>query len=321
MVLTEIEPFQPADLSQIGSGLNRPECVLAASDGSIYTGDWTLGIARIAPDGTTGPAVEADLIAQGFRPNGIALTADGDFLFANMGKAGGVWRVGRRGEARPFATELDGTAIPRTNFVLVDGDRAWITISSLGRKHDHFTAEENTGQILLVHDGKVTVAADGLNWTNELRLSPDGKYLFVNETFACRTTRYDVAADGLLSNPVRITYPEDTFPDGMAVDAEGALWIVCVISNRLIRIAPDMTWTVVFEDVNRSELDAIASAHAEGRLTWDQISHSRGSRVSNLSSIAFGGPDLKTLYLGGLGNREVQVLWSPVAGMPMEHWR
>ncbi|MFE2119908.1 SMP-30/gluconolactonase/LRE family protein [Rhodococcus aetherivorans] len=321
MVLTEIEPFQPADLSQIGSGLNRPECVLAASDGSLYTGDWTLGIARIAPDGTTGPAVEADLIAQGFRPNGIALTADGDFLFANMGKAGGVWRVGRRGEARPFATELDGTAIPRTNFVLVDGDRAWITISSLGRKHDHFTAEENTGQILLVHDGKVTVAADGLNWTNELRLSPDGKYLFVNETFACRTTRYGVAADGLLSNPVRITYPEDTFPDGMAVDAEGALWIVCVISNRLIRIAPDMTWTVVFEDVNRSELDAIASAHAEGRLTWDQISHSRGSRVSNLSSIAFGGPDLKTLYLGGLGNREVQVLWSPVAGMPMEHWR
>lgn len=321
MALTKIEPFQPADLSQIGRGLNRPECVLAARDGSLYTGDWTLGIARIAPDGTTGPAIEADLIAQGFRPNGIALTADGDFLFANMGKEGGVWRVGRRGEARPFATELDGTPIPRTNFVLVDGDRAWITISSLGRKHDHFTAEENTGQILLVQDGKVTVAADGLNWTNELRLSPDRKHLFVNETFACRTTRYDVAADGLLSNPVRITYPEDTYPDGMAVDAEGALWIVCVISNRLIRIAPDMTWTVVFEDVDRSELDAIASAHAEGRLTWDQISHSRGSRVSNLSSIAFGGPDLKTLYLGGLGNREVQVLWSPVAGMPMEHWR
>lgn len=321
MVLTEIEPFLPANLTQIGSGLNRPECVLATRDGALYTGDWTLGIARIGPDGTTGPAVEADLIAHGFRPNGIALTADGDFLFANMGKAGGVWRVGRCGEARPFATELAGNPIPRTNFVLVDGDRAWITISSSGRKHDHFTAEENTGQILLVQGGKVTVAADGLNWTNELRLSPDGKYLFVNETFACRTTRYDVAVDGLLSNPVRIIYPGDTFPDGMAVDAEGALWIVCVISNRLIRIAPDMTWTVLFEDVDRSGLDAIASAHAKGRLTWDHISQSRGSRVSNLSSIAFGGPDLKTLYLGGLGNREVQVLQSPVAGRPMQHWQ
>ena len=321
MMLTEIEPFLPADLSQIGSGLNRPECVLAARDGSLYTGDWTLGIARIAPDGTTGPAVEADLIAQGFRPNGIALTADGDFLFANMGKAGGVWSVGRCGEARPFATELDGKPIPRTNFVLVDGDRAWITISSSGRKHDHFTAEENSGQILLVQDGKVTVAAEGLNWTNEVRVSPDHRHLFVNETFACRTTRYDLAADGMLSNPIQITYPGDTYPDGMAFDAEGALWIVCVISNRLIRIAPDLSWTVLFEDVNPTELGTIASAHAEAHLTWDHISHSRGSRVSNLSSIAFGGPDLKTLYLGGLGNREVQVLRSPVAGLPMEHWQ
>ncbi|MDV2477580.1 SMP-30/gluconolactonase/LRE family protein [Rhodococcus zopfii] len=321
MVLNEIKPFMTTDLSHIGSGLNRPECVLAARDGSLYTGDWTLGIARIAPDGTTGPAVETDLIAHGFRPNGIAMTADGDFLFANMGKAGGVWRVGRRGEARPYATELDGTPIPRTNFVLVDGDRTWITISSSGRNHDRFTAEENTGQILLVQDGKVIVAAEGLNWTNELRISPDRKYLFVNETFACRTTRYDIAAGSLLSNPVRITYPGDTYPDGMAFDAEGSLWIVCVISNRLIRIAPDLSWTILFEDVNHRELDTIASAHAEARLTWDQISQSRGSRVSNLSSIAFGGPDLKTLYLGGLGNREVQVLRSPVAGLPMGHWQ
>jgi sugar lactone lactonase YvrE len=320
-MLTTIEPFPLGDLTQIGHGLDRPECVLAARDGSLYTGDWTLGIAQIAPDGTTSSAVETDLIAQGFRPNGIAMTADGDFLFANMGRAGGVWQVGRRGEVRPFATELAGRPIPRTNFVLVDGDRVWITISSTARQHEHFTADEDTGQILLVQDGTVTVAADGLNWTNELRISPDGTQLFVNETFACRTTRFDVGADGVLSNRFHLTYPGDTFPDGMAVDAEGGLWVVCVISNRLIRVAPDLTWTVVFEDVDPGELAAIALAHAEGRLTWDDISHSRGSSVSNLSSIAFGGPDLKTIHLGGLGVDQVQVLRSPVAGLPMEHWR
>ena len=322
MTLTKIEPFLPTNLAQTGSGLNRPECVLAARDGSLYTGDWTLGIARIAPDGTTGPAVEADLIAQGFRPNGIALTADGNFLFANLSrKAGGVWRVGRRGEVHPFAIEVAGRPIPPTNFVLVDGDRVWITISASTGKHEHFTAEEKTGQILLVQDGNVTVAADGLNWTNELRISPDGKYLFVNETFACRTTRYNVAADGVLTNPFRLTFPGGTFPDGMAFDAEGALWIICVVSNRLIRVAPDLTWTVVFEDIAPSALETIASAHAKGCLTWDQIVQSRGLCVSNLSSVAFGGPDLKTLYLGGLGIGAVQVLRSPVAGMPMEHWR
>lgn len=321
MTLTRVDPFRPSDLAQIGSGLNRPECVLASRDGSLYTGDWTLGIAQIAPDGTTGPAVEADIVAQGFRPNGIALTPEGDFLFTNMGRKGGVWRVGRRGDIRPFATEVEGRPIPPTNFVLVDRERTWITISSTSRNHDYFTAEEDSGQILLVHDGNVSVAAEGLNWTNEVRISPDGNYLFVNETFACRTTRYELTAGGMLVDPVRLTYPQDTYPDGMAFDAEGALWIACVISNRLIRVTPDLTWTVVFEDADRNDLEAVAAMYAEGRLTWGAISGSRGSRVSNLSSVAFGGPDLRTIYLGGLGIDAVQVLHSPVAGLPMAHWR
>jgi sugar lactone lactonase YvrE len=318
--MTRIEPFSLADLSEIGSGLNRPECVLAAPDGSLYTGDWTLGIARIAPDGTTGPAVEVDLIAQGFRPNGIALRPEGDFLITNLARAGGVWRVSPRGDVSPFATELAGQPIPPTNFVLVDGERTWITISATERKHDHFTSAANTGQILLVKDGQVSVAAEGLNWTNEVRVSPGGEYLFVNETFACRTTRYDIAPDGTLSRPVQLVFPQDIYPDGMAFDVEGGLWITCVISNRLIRVAPDLTWSILLEDPDPA-LTAIASSYAKGALTWDQISQSRGSRLSNLSSIAFGGPDLKSIYLGGLGHDSVHVLRSPVPGAPMRHWQ
>lgn len=320
MTLTRIEPFRLEDLTQLGGGLNRPECVLAARDGSLYTSDWTVGIARIAPDGTVSPAVEADLIGQGFRPNGIALTGEGDFLFANLGRGGGVWRVGRTGEARPFATELDGDRVPHANFVLVDGDRTWITISARTRNHQHYTAEEQSGQILLVQEDTITVAADGLNWTNELRVSPDRTHLFVNETFACRTTRYDVAADGTLSDPVHITFPADTFPDGLAFDAEGGLWVTSVITNRLIRVAQDLTWTVVLEDIAPSGREAV-EAYARGELTFDHIGRSRGSRLCNLSSLAFAGPDLKTLCLGGLGATAVQVLRSPVAGEPMAHWQ
>lgn len=319
MTLTSIPPFRLGDLALTGSGLHRPECVLATPDGSLYTCDWTLGIARTGPDGRTGPALEADLIGQGFRPNGLALTPDGDFLFANLGQGGGVWRVGRSGEARPFATELGDGRVPHANFVLADGDRAWITISATTRGHQHYTAEEQSGQVLLVQDGVVTVVAEGLNWTNELRVSPDGRHLFVNETFACRTTRYDVAADGSLTDPVRVDFPRDTFPDGMAFDAEGALWIVCVITNRLIRLAPDLSWAVLFEDLGPSGVEAI-DAYAEGRLTFDDIRRSRGARAANLSSIAFGGPDLTTLYLGSLGGDAVHVLQSPVAGLAMPHW-
>lgn len=320
MTMASSIKFLPPQLGRTGSGLNRPECVVASRDGLVYAGDWTLGIARIEQDGSTGPAVEADLIAQGFLPNGIAMLPDGDFLFANLGEAGGVWRVGPHGDTRPFATEVAGRPIPPSNFVLIDGDRVWITISASTRKHEHFTAEERTGQILLVQDGITRVAADELTWTNEMRISPDRKHLFVNETFACRTTRFDLAADGTLTNPLRLNYPSGTFPDGMAFDAEGGLWIVCVVSNRLLRVAQDMSWTVLFEDIDPRSLEAIAVAHVNGRLTRDMIVQSRGTRVSNLSSIAFGGHDLKTLYLGGLGIDAVQVLRSPVAGMPMAHW-
>jgi sugar lactone lactonase YvrE len=319
MSLIAIDPFTPSDVGAIGQGLHRPECVLAAPDGALYAPDWTHGIARIAPDGTVTSAVEADLIGAGFLPNGIALDADGSFLFANLGEAGGVWRVSATGPAMPVATEVAGRKIPPANFVLLDGERIWITVSASSRNHAHFTADEKTGQILLLENGTIRVVADGLTWTNEVRIAPDGQHLFVNETFACRTARFDLADDGSLSNPRHTVYPAGTFPDGLAFDATGALWSACVVSNRLIRLVPDGTWDIVFEDLP-ADFEAIAASHSEGRLTRDMIVESRGQVVSNISSLAFGGSDLCTLYLGQLTGASIGVLSSPVAGQPMAHW-
>lgn len=319
MTLTSIEPMSPGAVTTTGQGLNRPECVLAAPDGALYAPDWTLGIVRIAPDGSVTQAVEADLIGGGFLPNGIALDGKGGFLFANLGTAGGVWRVGPTGPAEPVATEVDGRPIPPANFVLPDGDRIWITVSASSRNHAHFTADEDTGQILLLDASGIRVVAEGLTWTNEVRLSPDRAHLYVNETFACRTTRFDLAADGSLSNKHSTTYPAGTFPDGLAVDAEGGIWSACVVSNRLIRLAPDGSWEILFEDLP-DDFDTIAKAHAEGRMTRDMIVESIGKATSNISSLAFGGPDLRTLYLGQLTGTAIGVLPAPVAGQPMDHW-
>ena len=129
-----------------------------------------------------------------------------------------------------------------------------------------------------------------------------------------------MAADGALSGPVPIDFPADTFPDGLAFDAEGGLWVTSVISNRLIRVAPDLTWTVLFEDVAPSGLTAVGGVR-RGRPDVGPHRAEPGSRLANLSSLAFGGPDLRTIYLGGLGVDAVHVLRSPVAGLPMEHWR
>lgn len=312
--------FSVNDVELVGSGLNRPECVLASRQGDLFTPDWTMGIARIHPDGTVSAAVAAPLIKDGFLPNGIALMPDGSFLFANLGAQGGVWRVGASGPAEPFLLQAGDYKIPPTNFVLVDGDRVWITVSAATRGHAHFSGDEKTGTIVLVEKGSARIVADGLTWTNELRISPDGQFLFVNETFACRTTRFRLAGDGSLTDKTHIDYPPGVFPDGMAFDVKGGLWIICPVSNRIIRLLPDLSWSVMFEDCDPSFFDEMSAVYAAGKLTRDMIVNSRGSRVSNLSSIAFGGPDLRTVFLGSLTMPSIAVLRSPVAGIPMEHW-
>ena len=57
-------------------------------------------------------------------------------------------------------------------------------------------------------------------------ITPDGKTLIVGETMGHRLTAFDVQADGSLANRrVYAQLPEDVSPDGIALDAEGAVWL------------------------------------------------------------------------------------------------
>src|SRR3954452_8734038 len=105
------------DVDFVGSGLVRPECVLATRAGDLFASDFRGGVSHIRPDGsqTLYLGETADL-PEGPRPNGIALERDGSFLFANLGaELGGIWRLDRSGQVRPVLTEVDGVALPPSN--------------------------------------------------------------------------------------------------------------------------------------------------------------------------------------------------------------
>ena len=75
-------------------------------------------------------------------------------------------------------------------------------------------------------DGRTRVVANGLHFPNGIVITPDGKTLFVGETMGHRLTAFDIAADGsLLHRRVYAQLPEDVSPDGIALDAEGAVWL------------------------------------------------------------------------------------------------
>lgn len=75
---------------------------------------------------------------------------------------------------------------------------------------------------LVTPDGRVRQVAGDIDFPNGMVLTPDGRTLVIAESFAGRLTAFDVEPDGGLSN--RRVYAENLGPDGIVLDAEGAIW-------------------------------------------------------------------------------------------------
>ncbi|MEO8347163.1 MAG: SMP-30/gluconolactonase/LRE family protein [Betaproteobacteria bacterium] len=325
--MTVVADYQAVDLAsvtRVGAGLQRPECVLATERGDLYTADWRGGVAHIHPDGRQ--SLYRCVLAgeRPARPNGIALRRDGSFLFADLGAdLGGVFALARDGTVRPFLAEVDGVPLPPSNFVYEDAKgRVWITVSTrrvpraLGYRRD--VAD---GFIVLVDRRGARIVADGLGYANELVLDARGDWLYVNETFARRTSRYPVREDGSLGPRETFTeYGAGTFPDGMAFDEEGHLWVVSIISNRVLRVAPDGATATMLEDADPDHVAWVEAAYVACELGRPHLDGVKSRMLRNISSIAFGGPDRRTAYLGCLLDDALYSFRSPVAGLAPAHW-
>src|SRR5439155_17098095 len=85
---------------------------------------------------------------------------------------------------------------------------------------------EKTGA-LYRFDGKHVVRMDdGYIITNGPAVSPDGRTLYHTDTLDKQVYAFDLSADGALSNKrTFVEIADGGYPDGMAVDAEGHLWV------------------------------------------------------------------------------------------------
>ena len=315
-----------SDLQFIGQGLQRPECVLAHSSGYLLASDvgGTGGVSVISPSGDVRRIV-AKASGLLLKPNGIALLPDGGMLLAHLGQNdGGVYRLDPDGSVEAILTEIGGSPFPPTNFVLHDArGRTWITVST--RKHPRqldYRPDAREGFIVLIDSRGARIVADGLGYTNECAVHPDGERLFVNETFARRVTAFTIRADGTLANrEVVATFGAGTFPDGLAFDAEGGLWITSIVSNRVIRVAPDGAQDIVLEDVDLEHLARVEEAFQTNAMGASHLAEYGIRKLRNVSSLAFGGADLRTAYLGSLLGDGIAYMRAPLAGLAPAHWK
>ncbi len=326
-------------IGRIGHDLQRPECILAERDGTLWSADARGGVIRIAPDGSQTLVAQrsdhhfdlsknaAASLLTGTLPNGLAFARNGDILISNFG-TDRLEIMTRTGETRVLADSIDGRPLGKVNFVLRDSrDRIWVTISTMVNPWSDATCRGLAdGYVCLLDDKGLRIVADGFAFTNEIRLDAAEEWLYVAETTGKRVTRLRVQPDGTLTD--REIFGPDNLGagviDGIAFDAYGNLWATMIIADRLIAITPEGEVLELLDDGNAeatAAYEAEFAASSPGRpVSFDTMMKCGGTIAPWMASVTFGGADLQTVYLGSLRGNHIPFFRSPVAGLPMVHW-
>jgi sugar lactone lactonase YvrE len=316
-------PFD--QLRVVARGLTRPECVLALSDGSLVTAHGGGGYSVVSADGQVRHVRIRSDPGRVHVPNGIALAEDGRILFADLGAAtGGIFSIGADGSLEGVVETLDGVPLPPSNFILPDGEgRLWFTVSTrLQPRTRAWSHQVADGFIAVAGEDGVRIVADGIGYTNEIAFSPDGRWLYVNETYNQKTSRFPLLPGARLGQKeVVATFEGADFPDGLAFDEHAGLWITCIGSNRLVVVRPDDgTLQTVLADTDVDHATLLRRKLLTSTLAQSDMSTAGRSRLGNISSLAFGGAERRTAYLGCLLDDCIRSFESPVRGLVPVHW-
>ncbi len=226
------------------------------------------GIRRLAPDGRVTSYLEDRK-----HIGGIALNHDDRLLCSGPG--GLIWFDPDSGATGEVLSEIGGEPLPGINDMLPD-NAGGLYFGTLGSGGDYDDGPKPAKLCHLAPDGTARILDDGLAFGNGIGISPDGKTLYHNESTVA-IYAYDIEDDGSLSNKRKFIDRHD--PDGLAMDAEGGIWIAHYDSGEIARYLPDGT------------LDRRAS-----------LPH------KNVISLCFGGPDMREIYVTTAGNDGIDAL-------------
>ena len=201
-------------------------------DGRLFVSDMH-GEQVLAIDEAGASTVVARVANQ---PSGLGWLPDGRMLVVSMTDRR-VLRMEADGSLLEHA-DLSGLAPWHCNDMTVDG-RGNAYVGNFGWDLiDRTTPPRQTNVILVRADCSFSEVADDLNFPNGMVVTPDGGTLIVGESGAGCLTSFRIAADGTLSDRrLWATLPPGSAPDGICLDAAGAIWSACPRTGTVWRIA------------------------------------------------------------------------------------
>ncbi len=308
-----------SDMTKVAIGIDRPEDVVVSRSGRVFASDHHCAVAEIHPDGSF-----TRLGVKGGAPNGLNMDAQGRVLIANFGiydgEPGPLERFDpQTGLRETLVADIGGRRLTSSNYPIVARNGAiYCTHSTFAPTWPEALDGRADGFVYrLCPDGRVDVLADGIPFANGCCLDAEEAYLYVNRTSTADVVRFPILPDGrlgpgepygpklgpVLSGPVDPENPPGPeimrhlgYTDGNGFDAEGNLWVTLPAANKIVAITPHREVVTIVHDVDHTILN-------------------------HPTNIAWGGPDLRDLYVGSIRANYVVKARSPTPGLPLIHQR
>lgn len=247
-----------ASFAQLARGYWLEGLALDERSGCIWYSDVTHGgVHRISADGTV-RSFDLDRRWTG----GLLVNDDGKVLATG---AGGIRWHDPAGHSGRLLRELDGQSVNGINEMAPDGSGGiyfgTADLDSVVRGK----RPQPTAIYHLARDGVARRMVDGIGFTNGIAVDVERRMLYCNDTFT-GTWAFTIEPDGGLADKRLLLEKADA--DGMALDAQGNLWITGCTSGAISRVAPDGT-----------QLEPFATP------------------AGGITQLRFGGAELRDLYL------------------------
>jgi len=217
--------------------------------------------------------VKRDITIYGFRRN-----KQGGYVITNND---GIWLWKGEGSLALVAAEADGSKY-QVNDCIADARGRLLT----GSFFYNPAAAYELGKLIRVDtNGRTSVIDEGFQLANGLGFSPDGKVLYFADTVVRRIYAYDydLSAGSVRNRRVLVQVPnEEGLPDGLAVDAAGFIWSAQWYGSCIVRYDPE--------------------GKVERRVQMP---------AKQVSSLAFGGPDLTDIFVTSAGQSEIMPIMPP----------
>jgi sugar lactone lactonase YvrE len=231
-------------------------------DGRLWLSDmFASRVVTCTPEG----AIETVLDTGKVWPSGLGFLPDGSLVVATMQDGLLVrWDRGTTSTLADLSAYGDGAKFWGSviNDMVIDG-RGNLYVGVYGTGTDH----DESGIILRRLDGSIELVAEEIAIANGMVVTPDGKTLIIAELGSDHLTAFDIAEDGTLHNRRVFARVPGSTPDGVCLDAQGAVWFGSVYTGEFFRVA-------------------------EGGKVLDRIEVGKFAVAP-----ALGGPDRSTLYL------------------------